>query len=92
MKKLFTNHNFRLWFWVFGSVLIIAVLWATVFYPASLKKSSNSSAQQFNEFRNKINNAFSIFKKSEPAEANKPSSDAEIQDLRERVFGDSVKR
>lgn len=92
MKKPFTDNASRLWLWVIGSAIIIAALWATIFYPASLKQAGSSSKQQFNEFQNKINDAFSIFKKSQSVETENASPDAEVQDLRERVFGDSVKR
>lgn len=91
MKNPAPNST-RLWLWVIGSALVIMVLWATVFYPASLKQVSSSSQQQFNEFQNKINDALAIFKKSRPVESENISPDAEAQDLRERVFGDSVKR
>ncbi|OGY92197.1 MAG: hypothetical protein A3H70_00915 [Candidatus Komeilibacteria bacterium RIFCSPLOWO2_02_FULL_48_11] len=92
MKKISPNNSSQLWLWVTASALVIVILWATVFYPASLKKVSRSSQQQFSEFRNKINDAFTIFKKRQPTETENSNPNAEIQDLRERVFGDSIKR
>lgn len=92
MKKLIPNNSSpKFWLWVIGSALVIAVLWATIFYPTSLKRSGVSSSQEFGDFQTKLKDAFSIFKKKTPETSNQVP-DAEIQDLRERVFGDSVKR
>lgn len=92
MKKPFANNvSHRLWLWVGLCVVVIAALWATIFYPASLKRSGIASRGEFGAFQDKLKDAFSIFKKKTPA-AKVETPDPEIQDLRERVFGDSIKR
>lgn len=92
MKKPFANNpSHRLWLWVGLCVAIIASLWATIFYPASLKRSGIASRGEFGAFQDKLKDAFSIFKKKTPT-APAQAPDAELQDLRERVFGDSIKR
>ena len=86
------NSPRKLWFLVFICAAVIVVLWATIFYPASLRLGDNSSQQHFSEFKNRINNALSVFKNKKSVEATKAGPEDDIQDLRSRVFGDAVKR
>ena len=88
MAKTKTEH--KLWIYVAGAMAVVAVLWALVFYPHSLKKYSATANNGFAGFKSQVSGALSIFKKSPaPAAANAAE---DIDSLRERVFGDSTKK
>lgn len=89
MLKNKTEH--KLWLYVIGTMVIIATLWAALFYPQSLKKSSLAADGGFSGFKNKIENALAIFKAAPAAAPDKTSAD-DVDALREKVFGDSTKR
>ncbi len=85
-----TKTEYKLWLYVIGTMFFIGALWAAVFYPHSLKKYSSTADGSFSDFKDKINSALSVFKKSTAPDA--PPKAEEIDSLRERVFGDTTKR
>lgn len=72
---------------------LIVVIWALIFYPQSLKHSQNKISDQFLNLKNRVNSAVSIFKTETPAaKIDQPKTEEDVQELRARVFGDSIKR
>jgi len=69
---------------VIATMAIIITVWGAWFYPKEIKKQSNS----FESFTKSIEKAFSIFKKEEQKQEQSP----DIQDLRQRVFGDKIEK
>lgn len=86
-----TKIEHKLWLYVIGTMVIIATLWGAVFYPQSLKKSGPTADSGFSGFKNKIENALAVFKKTPSTASDKINSD-DVEVLREKVFGDSTER
>jgi len=90
-KPIQKKQSPKIWIAVIASMAVIIAIWGIWLYPSSLKLTRNEEAQsKFLEFKNKLNNAFSIFDNSIADTTNEDEID--IDDLRERVFGDTTKR
>lgn len=68
------------------SMIIIISMWAIWFYPAS-PATNNKSSLGFTKFTKDIINSLSIFQDKSNKEA-----EIDVDDLRERVFGDTIER
>ncbi|MBU2575744.1 hypothetical protein KKF64_01480 [Patescibacteria group bacterium] len=68
------------------SMIIIISMWAIWFYPASIS-TNNKSSLGFTKFTKDIINSLSIFQDKSNKEA-----EIDVDDLRERVFGDKIER
>jgi|TARA_B100001971_G_C18151477_1_gene516052 hypothetical protein len=80
----------KIWIAVIASMAVIVAIWGLWLYPSSIKLTRDQEAQsKFLDFKNKLNSAFSIFDKENSTPV---SEEVDIQDLRERVFGDTTKR
>ena len=77
------NHKNKIWIPVLIVMMTIIIVWAIWFFP----KSQRNENGEYNSFKNQINKALGIFKKKE-ASQNQNTQDKEIDELRQKVFGD----
>ena len=67
------------------SMIIIVFAWLAWFYPANNIKDDKKGG--FNNFAKEILNSLSIF-----ADKTEDNKEIDVNDLRERVFGDTIAR
>lgn len=80
---------------VLGSVLIVAAAWFLWLYPKSAGRGSavGGNNDEFTSFQTKLKNAFSVFSKKGSVRGESAEKiDPQIQELRQRVFGDGTKQ
>lgn len=82
------QNSLKLLMAVLASMVLIVAIWATYFFPKNSKQENNYS---FKAFKENIANAFGIFKNTNNLTQD-DKDQADINDLRVRVFGDKIER
>lgn len=68
-----------------GTMFVIVFAWYAWFYP----KENTSKSSEYEKFKQEIKSAFSVFKSEEKKQDN---PEVDVNDLRQRVFGDAIVR
>lgn len=91
-KKNIRSNPKKFWLLVILTMLVVAGLWAFWFYPQSTVRLGTGDPRAYAEFKSRLNQAFSLFRKNRQANNDNNKISDEVQELRQRVFGDSIKR
>jgi ammonia channel protein AmtB len=69
------------------AMILVLIAWLFWFYPSALKNVGDDGSA-YSNFKSQIQESLSVFK---PATSLTPQN-IDVDDLRERVFGDSIKK